>query len=314
MRRCWIEFRSDENRSLGLRQARYSGGVKHTLDAGELLHRRAGKQVIQRKHRVGFPAAEVGLKLDDRIAARAGQALDRAGEQLLQAVRDESALEEIARILVFVRSFSPIDLSEIGGELRLLKAPGSNIGMRRDYLAPRLEPALRLTFGRSNRELARFRARLLVEADAQQLLLAALYLGSLFGRNGAEQAVDAVEGAIGVISREWLLMRPIITRVAQLLDQVALGLAKLLRENRVPLPGHHREQRVRVPIDRALGVARKASVAERVPGFVQPLVAMHRAHLALEIRSQADLQQIERLANAFVVRYCHRFRASARFL
>src|SRR5579875_3336967 len=114
-----------------------------------------------------FAAAEIGLQLDHGIAARAGQTFDRAGKQLLQAVRDKGPLKKIGWILVLVRPFAAIDLPQVGGELRLLKTPGSDVGVRGDDLAPRLEPALRLPLSRGNRELARFRARLFVETDAQ---------------------------------------------------------------------------------------------------------------------------------------------------
>jgi hypothetical protein len=134
--------------------------------------------------------------------------------------------------------------------------------MRRDHLAPRLKPPFRLPFRWHNCEFSRLRPRLFIEADPQQLLLAALDLGSLFRGNGAQQPVDAVERAIAVVGRERLLMRPIVARIAQLLDEVALRLAEFLREHRVPLSGRHGEQCMRVPVDRALGVARKAAVAE----------------------------------------------------
>jgi hypothetical protein len=76
----------------------------------------------QREHRMRLSAAEIRLKLDDRITARAGEAFDRTGQQLLQAMGDEGPLEKIARVFVFVRTLATIDLSEVGGEFCLLEA------------------------------------------------------------------------------------------------------------------------------------------------------------------------------------------------
>ena len=47
-----------------------------------LERRVAGEEVVEGEHRVGLAAAEVGLQLDDRVAALAGeppQGVERAG-------------------------------------------------------------------------------------------------------------------------------------------------------------------------------------------------------------------------------------------
>ncbi len=48
-----------------------AGLLEHLLDARQLGGGRAAEQVVEREHRVRLAAAEVGLELDDRIAARA---------------------------------------------------------------------------------------------------------------------------------------------------------------------------------------------------------------------------------------------------
>ena len=54
-----------------------------------------GEQVVERQHRVGLAAAEVGLELHDRVAALAGEALHGADQQALQALGEVGAAEEL---------------------------------------------------------------------------------------------------------------------------------------------------------------------------------------------------------------------------
>ena len=51
--------------------------------------------MIERQHRVRLAAAEIGLELHDRIAALAGDALDAADQQALQALGQKGAAEEL---------------------------------------------------------------------------------------------------------------------------------------------------------------------------------------------------------------------------
>ena len=60
--------------------------------------RDAGEQVIERQHRVRLAAAEVGLQLDHRVAALAGEAPHRADQQPLQALGEVGAAEELDRV------------------------------------------------------------------------------------------------------------------------------------------------------------------------------------------------------------------------
>ncbi len=95
--------------------------------------------MVQREHRVGLAAAEVGLQLHHRIAALAGESLDRTHQQSLQALGKIGAAEELDRIAVLVTPFTEMHLPQIGGELGLLVAPAGHIGMRSHDLAPGLE-------------------------------------------------------------------------------------------------------------------------------------------------------------------------------
>src|SRR5579872_3475653 len=105
---------------------------------------------------------------------------------MLEAVRNECSLEEVARFLVFVRSLSAAYLTEVGRELSLLKASARYVRMGRDDFAPGLQSFFGLPLGWRKRQLASLGSRLLVESHAQQFLLAPFHLGGLFGRDCAE--------------------------------------------------------------------------------------------------------------------------------
>ena len=51
------------------------------VHAGQLARVRSREQVVERQHRVGLAAAEVGLELHHRVAALAREALHAAHEQ-----------------------------------------------------------------------------------------------------------------------------------------------------------------------------------------------------------------------------------------
>ena len=84
---------------------------------------------------MGLAAAEVGLKFDHRIAARAGESPGRADQKRAEAVGEVGAAEELPRIAVFRRRAAGVDLAEIGGELRLQELAGRDVLMRFDDLA-----------------------------------------------------------------------------------------------------------------------------------------------------------------------------------
>ena len=95
--------------------------------------------MVQREHRVRLAAAEVGLQLDDRIPAPAGQALDAADEKPLQTLREIRPAEEFGGVSVLVRALSEVDLPQVGGELRLLIAAACDIGVRSHDFSPGLQ-------------------------------------------------------------------------------------------------------------------------------------------------------------------------------
>ena len=106
------------------------------VEAGQVPRRSAARHVIERQHGVGLAAAEVGLKFDHRIAARAGESFSRADQKRAEAVGEIGAAEELLRIAVFRRRAAGVDLSEIGGELRLKEIASRDVMVRLDNLTP----------------------------------------------------------------------------------------------------------------------------------------------------------------------------------
>ena len=122
-----------------LRQLLDIGFLHHGINADKFLRSRAGKEVIQRQHRVRLAAAEVGLELHDRIAACAVETLDRPDQEPSQAFGEIGAAEELDRLPVFIGSLAEMNLPEIGGELGLLIPAAGHVLVRRDDFAPGLE-------------------------------------------------------------------------------------------------------------------------------------------------------------------------------
>ncbi|WP_254661891.1 hypothetical protein [Burkholderia sp. CCA53] len=86
-----------------------------------------------------MPAAECGLKLDDRIAAFAGQALDHRVQQQAHALGNEGALEEQHRVLVLLVAVRACTRDRSAAKLGLLELALPHIGMRLCDLAPGFE-------------------------------------------------------------------------------------------------------------------------------------------------------------------------------
>ena len=160
-----------QHHALRLGQALHARVGQHRVHASQLARVRPGEQVVERQHRVGLAAAEVGLELHHRVAALARDALHAAHEQALQALGEVGAAEELLRLLVLVRAFAQMHLPEVGGELRLLVAPARHVGVRRDDLAPGLERAGRRRLDQRAAGLALLAAHLLVEREPAQLHL-----------------------------------------------------------------------------------------------------------------------------------------------
>ena len=256
--------------------------------------------MVEREHRVRLAAAEVGLQLHDRVSAAAAEALHGAGEHPLEALGQVGAAEELDRVAVLGAPFPFLDLPEVGGELGLLVLAAGDVLVRRDHLAPRLQGAGRAADGEAGL-LAPFAAGLLVEADAQQLHLEPVDLGGLGGRDRGQQPAGRVERAVGVVSGERTLMGPVVAVVAQLADEVALGPPEDGAEHVVPRLPHQLEERRDVPLGHR-PVADQWIVDEPPQGGGVDALRLDRPlDLAVDERAEPRLQQLERLADPFVI-------------
>ena len=269
---------ADEHGAIRLRQRADPRILEQLIDAEQILCRRTSGDVVEREQGVRLAAAEVGLQVDDRIAAVAVEAFDRLGQQLAQALSDEGAAEELGRVLILARGSALVHLVQVGGELGLLVAAAGDVAVRPHHVAPRLEAFGRGRLEERRRDLLRLAAAVLVVADAQQFLLLLVELVGLLRRDGGEQALHAVEHAVGVVGREGLLVRPAVARRAQLADERALVLPQHLAEHRVPHAPHRLEQELDVVEGRCLGAPR-VGVRVGLEHGDHPVVAVGRLEL-----------------------------------
>src|SRR2546421_12812612 len=173
--------------------------------------------MVEREQRVCLPTTKVCVEIDDKITSATVQALQRAGQQLPQPVRQECPLKEVARDTILVGAHPLMYLRQVSSELGQLIAARGNVGLWRYNLAPGTQAHGRLALNGCNRDFARLIARLFLEAYAQQFLFLSFNLaGLLGGRDGSEQSLDAVQCAIGIIRTEGLLVRPLVACLTQL--------------------------------------------------------------------------------------------------
>ena len=78
--------RADHNRAVDVLRHRCAVLRKQLIETGQVPRRRSACHVVERQHGMGFAAAEVGLKLDHRVAAGAGESLGRADQKRAEAV------------------------------------------------------------------------------------------------------------------------------------------------------------------------------------------------------------------------------------
>ena len=70
--------------------------------------------MIEREQRVRFAAAEVRLQIDNGIASTSTQPLQGVNQQRAQTMRQEGALEEVARDAVLVGAGATVHLPQVG--------------------------------------------------------------------------------------------------------------------------------------------------------------------------------------------------------
>ena len=231
--------------------------------------------------------------------------MDGSDQQALQALRQVGPSKELDRVPILVRPFTEMHLPEVGRELGLLVPPARDVPVGRDDLPPWLEAGGGSAFDSGARLPAPLPARLLVEAYPQQLHLEPLELIRLRRRNRGEKPTHRVERPIGVIAGEALLVGPLVAVTTQLTDQTPFRRPENPPKDVVPGLPHQLEQPGHVPLGR--GLVRQ----HRILGVVAKLerVEISRLKSALDLpideRTQPRLEQVQRLADPFVIRYRH---------
>ena len=140
------------------------------------------RKVVQPNQRVCLAAAEVRLKLHDRVTALTAQPLSRVQQQIPQSLGEERTPEELLRPAVFVLRVTRPHLMQVGGELRLLVLARSNIAMRRNDIAPRLQVPARHPLERLTDLPSRDPPCFFLESPALQVVLHPPHFGRLFAR------------------------------------------------------------------------------------------------------------------------------------
>ena len=260
--------------------------------------------MIQRQHRVRFTATKIGLQLHHRVAALAGQALHAAHQQPLQAFRQKRAPKKLHRFAVFIAAFAQMHLPQVSGKLGLLVTSARHVGMRRNHLAPRFKHAGRCGLDQRAARLALFATHLLIHRQPAQFRLDAVDLVGLRRGDSRKQTRHRVERAVGVVAAKWLLVRPFVALITQLLHQTALGTPQRFAEDCVPRIPHYLEQCRHIPLSDGL-FAIQAVFTEKNQRLTVRLVLISRLELALDIGAEAGLQQIHRLAHTLVIGNCH---------
>ena len=201
---------------------------------------------------MGLAATEVGLQLNDGVAAPSREAADCPDQQALQAFRQVGPPKELDRIAVLIRPFAQVHLPEVRSELGLLIAPARDVLVGCDDLPPWLEAGGDSASDGGARLPAPFPTRLLVEAHPQQFHLEPFELVRLRRRYRGEKPAHGVQCPIGVIAREALLVGPFVAVVTQLTDETPVRPPENRAKDVVPGLPHQLEQPSYVPLGRRL--------------------------------------------------------------
>ena len=113
---------------------------------GHVLRGNAAEQVVEGKHRVGFTATEVGLKVHHGAGvAVAAHATQGPAEQIPQTLGEVGAGEELPRVAVLgAGGLTGVHQVQVGGEFRGGELAARHVVVRMDHFTPRLQPAARL--------------------------------------------------------------------------------------------------------------------------------------------------------------------------
>jgi len=171
--------------------------------------------MIQSEHRVGLTAAEIGLKLNNRIPTLARDALNRGYQQASEALGEVCAAEKLHRIPVLVCALAQVHLPEVCSKLGLLVAAARHVLVWCDHFPPGLQVSRSLALDCYPRALTFLAPHLLVKAKTQKLHLHFLDLVRLRCGNGGKQASGRIKRSVGVVGRKGGLVRPLVASLPQ---------------------------------------------------------------------------------------------------
>ena len=147
----------------------------------------------------------------------------------------------------------------------------------------------------------RVAARPFVEAHPQQLHLDLLDLVGLRRRDRGQQPADRIQGAIGIVAGESLLVRPPVAVPAQFADETALGGPQDVAKDIVPGFPHQLEQSGCIPLGNGLVRQQRVfRIAAQLVGIL-PDELDGPLDLALDERAKTRPEQVQRLAHPFVI-------------
>ena len=175
--------------------------------------------------------------------------------------------------------------------------------MRRDDLAPRLEPGLWLPFER-RRLVAGLVARLLLEDRTHQLVMrpGQAPRPARFAETASSSRLALSSARIGIGGIERVVVRPVVAHADQLVDQRAMRPVEHVGKHLAPIPVHCAQQGRRVEVH---GPVRQPLHLAAVVELVRPGTALAGAHRAVDERVKPGAQQFERPADPIAVRYGH---------
>ena len=219
-------------------------------------------QVVERDQSVGLAAAEVGLKLDHRVAPGPGEPASRPHNQVADALGDEGPAEELDGVAVLVGRLAPPHLVQVGGELGQLEAAGGDVLVGGDHLPPGGQAGFGTALDLGGRGLAVGAPGLLVVLLALQVLMELAHpVGLAARRHRLQQPLGGVEGPQGVVGGERFVVGPGVAHVLEFGDVVAVAARQLLAEDGAPLVPHHLQKELGVGrVDLAGGAPSAPSV------------------------------------------------------
>ena len=132
-------------------------------------------------------------------------------------------------------ALAAVDLGEVGRELGLLVAAGGHVRVRGDDLAPGREVRVAASLG--GFDAAALGAGLLGELGAQYVpCVASTSRACSAAEIGLQEEPHGVEGAVGLVGGEWLVVGPVVADALQLVDERPLRRPRVRPKTRATGP------------------------------------------------------------------------------